>query len=106
MNVAGKRVGPAEIESIAAGDEDVVEAAAIGVPDAVKGERIVLFVVLLGDVDFDQCKPRLVDRFRDELGPTLVPQLIVAAPNCRRPAAARSCAASSDRCISVSRTAT
>ena len=79
MNVAGKRVGPAEIESIAAGDEDVVEAAAIGVPDAVKGEGIVLFVVLLGDVDFDQVKRRLVDRFRDELGPTLVPQLIVAA---------------------------
>ena len=78
MNVAGKRVGPAEIESIAAGDADAVEAAAVGVPDAVKGEAIVLFVVPHGDVDFEQMKRRLTDRFRDELGPTLIPKLMVA----------------------------
>ena len=38
MNIAGKRVGPAEVESIMVDDDDVIEAAAVGVPDPVKGE--------------------------------------------------------------------
>ncbi|MGH8945802.1 MAG: AMP-binding protein [Acidimicrobiia bacterium] len=45
LNVAGKRVGPAEIESAAVALEEVVMAAAVGVPDPVKGEAIALFVV-------------------------------------------------------------
>lgn len=45
LKVAGKRVGPAEIESAATGFPGVQEAAAIGVPDEVKGEAIVVFVV-------------------------------------------------------------
>ena len=46
IKVAGKRVGPAEIESILVEHSDVVEAAAIGVPDEVKGSEVVAFVVL------------------------------------------------------------
>ncbi len=46
IKVAGKRVGPAEIESIVVEHADVVEAAAIGVPDAVKGNEVLVFVVL------------------------------------------------------------
>jgi acetyl-CoA synthetase len=45
LKVAGKRVGPAEIESAATAYPGVQEAAAIGVPDEVKGEAIVVFVV-------------------------------------------------------------
>jgi acetyl-CoA synthetase len=49
--LAGKRVGPAEIESVLVSDPSVVEAAAVGVPDDVKGEALVCFVVLRdGDV--------------------------------------------------------
>jgi acetyl-CoA synthetase len=45
LNVAGKRIGPAEIESVAVAHDEVMMAAAIGVPDAVKGEAIRLFLV-------------------------------------------------------------
>ena len=46
IKVAGKRVGPAEVESAAVSHPAVQEAAAIGVPHAIKGETIVAFVVL------------------------------------------------------------
>jgi acetyl-CoA synthetase len=46
LKVAGKRVGPAEVESAAVAHPAVAEAAAIGVPDAVKGEDVVLLAVL------------------------------------------------------------
>jgi acetyl-CoA synthetase len=50
LNVAGKRVGPAEVESVLVEHADVVEAAVIGVPDDVKGEAIWCFCVLRADV--------------------------------------------------------
>jgi acetyl-CoA synthetase len=49
MKIAGRRVGPAEIESALIGHPAVSEAAAIGVPDPIKGEAIVCFVVLKPD---------------------------------------------------------
>jgi len=45
LKVAGKRVGPAEVESAATAHDAVQEAAAIGAPHAVKGEAIVVFAV-------------------------------------------------------------
>ncbi|HEY5578158.1 MAG TPA: AMP-binding protein, partial [Acidimicrobiia bacterium] len=45
LNIAGKRIGPAEIESAAVGHPNVVMAAAIGVPDPVKGEQVILYAV-------------------------------------------------------------
>ncbi|WP_223838495.1 AMP-binding protein [Saccharopolyspora pogona] len=45
MNVAGKRVAPAEIESVVATDPDVAESAVVGVPDPQKGEAIWVFYV-------------------------------------------------------------
>ncbi len=45
LNIAGKRVGPAEIESVVVALDRVMMAAAIGVPDQVKGEAIALYVV-------------------------------------------------------------
>jgi acetyl-CoA synthetase len=45
MNVAGKRVGPAEVESALARHPAVAESAAVGVPDEIKGEAIWCFVL-------------------------------------------------------------
>jgi acetyl-CoA synthetase len=45
LNIAGKRIGPAELESAAIGSGIVAEAAAIGVPHAVKGEVAWIFCV-------------------------------------------------------------
>ena len=46
LNIAGKRIGPAELESAAVNHPAVAEAAAIGVPHEVKGEVVWLFCVL------------------------------------------------------------
>jgi acetyl-CoA synthetase len=47
LNIAGKRIGPAELESAAVGHPAVREAAAVGVPHAVKGEVAWIFCCLL-----------------------------------------------------------
>jgi acetyl-CoA synthetase len=46
IKIGGKRLGPAEVESVVVAHPDVVEAAAIGVPDEIKGSEVVVFVVL------------------------------------------------------------
>ncbi|MEM3939764.1 MAG: AMP-binding protein [Saccharolobus sp.] len=45
IKVAGKRIGPAEIESVLNSFPNVIESACVGLPDPVKGEKIVCFVV-------------------------------------------------------------
>ena len=51
LKIAGKRLGPAEVEEAALGVPSIREAAAIGVDDAQKGQRLVLFVVVDGGPD-------------------------------------------------------
>ena len=46
IKIAGKRLGPAEVESVLVEHPAVIEAAAIGVPDATKGQALVCFCVL------------------------------------------------------------
>ena len=52
LKVAGKRVGPAEVESILVSHPNVTEAAVIGVPDEAKGTAMVAFCVLSGSPPF------------------------------------------------------
>jgi acetyl-CoA synthetase len=49
LNIAGKRIGPSELESAAVGHPAVVEAAAVGIPHEVKGEVAWLYCVLAPD---------------------------------------------------------
>jgi acetyl-CoA synthetase len=53
LKIAGRRVGPAEIESVLIRHPSVSEAAAIGVPDPITGEALVCFVVLKPQVPRD-----------------------------------------------------
>jgi acetyl-CoA synthetase len=46
IKVAGKRTGPAEIEAALIAHPEVAEAAAVGVPDPIRGEAVVCFVVV------------------------------------------------------------
>jgi acetyl-CoA synthetase len=46
IKIAGKRLGPAEVESVLVEHDSVLEAAAIGVPDETKGQALVCFCVL------------------------------------------------------------
>ena len=54
LNIAGKRIGPAELESAAISSGIVAEAAAIGVPHAVKGEAAWIFCVPAGEQQDDE----------------------------------------------------
>nr|WP_236838798.1 AMP-binding protein [Caldalkalibacillus salinus] len=63
LNIAGKRMGPAEMESILVQHDSVKEAGTIGVPDEIKGEVAVCFVVLTSE---DQVAPEK-DELRQEL---------------------------------------
>ncbi len=58
LKIAGKRVGPAEVESILVGHPAVVEAAAIGVPDEMKGAKLIAFCV---PASGDEASPRLAE---------------------------------------------
>ncbi|HEY3109407.1 MAG TPA: AMP-binding protein [Chloroflexota bacterium] len=74
IKVAGKRVGPAEVESAAVGHAAVAEAAAIGVPDELKGESLVVFAVLRpGFAPSDELRAAIAARVVEVLGPTLRP---------------------------------
>src|SRR5688572_9232158 len=46
IKIAGKRVGPAEVESVLVEHPSVIEAAAIGIPDELKGQSLACFCVL------------------------------------------------------------
>jgi acetyl-CoA synthetase len=71
-------VGPAEIESILVAHPDVTEAAAIGVPDEVKGEALVCFCVLDADRSASETLvAALHDRIVTELGRPFAPQRII-----------------------------
>lgn len=75
IKVAGKRLGPAELEAILNAESTVTESAAIGVPHDVKGEEVVVFVVLREDVTpSDQLRQSLIDRITNELGKPLRPR--------------------------------
>ncbi|HEV3095563.1 MAG TPA: AMP-binding protein [Candidatus Dormibacteraeota bacterium] len=51
IKVAGKRVGPAEVEAAALDGTDAAEAAAVGIPDPLKGQSVVIFAVARPNAD-------------------------------------------------------
>jgi acetyl-CoA synthetase len=67
INVAGKRLGPAEVESILVAHPAVQEAAVIGVPDDLKGEAIWCFWVPVA-ADGPDVSDELLDLVAAELG--------------------------------------
>ncbi|MFL5771167.1 MAG: AMP-binding protein [Chloroflexota bacterium] len=78
LKVAGKRVGPAEVEAAATAHPAVVEAAAIGIPHAVKGEAIVVVATLRrGETDDDALRASISRRVVEDLGKTLRPEAVV-----------------------------
>jgi acetyl-CoA synthetase len=80
LKIAGKRVGPAEVESALVGHASVAEAAAVGVPHAVKGEAIVCFVVLRpGQSPSEALRWELIDRVALQMGKALRPDRVLFA---------------------------
>jgi acetyl-CoA synthetase len=78
LKIAGKRLGPAEIESILARHPAVVESAAIGVPDEIKGMALVAFVVLKKGLSVtDTLRSELKKSIVDEMGKPLAPKAVL-----------------------------
>jgi acetyl-CoA synthetase len=81
MNVAGKRLGPAEVESILTLHPMVAESAAVGIPDDVKGEAIWCFVVTKPGVGAgDGLAAELSSLVEEHLGKAFKPSRIVFVP--------------------------
>ncbi|MFZ5813920.1 MAG: AMP-binding protein [Bacillota bacterium] len=77
IKIAGKRVGPAEYESVLVGHPSVQEAAAISIPHAVKGEAAVCFVILKpGARPGEELARELRERVAREMGRPLAPEEI------------------------------
>jgi len=78
IKIAGKRVGPAEIESILVANPAVSEAAAVGVPDEIKGQSVVCFCVLKPNQTANtNLRDTLMKSVVNELGKPLAPKEIV-----------------------------
>jgi acetyl-CoA synthetase len=78
LNIAGKRVGPAELESAAVGHPGVLEAAAVGIPHDVKGEVAWLFCIPGPGVGTDDgLAAEIGERVAAELGKAFRPDRVV-----------------------------
>jgi acetyl-CoA synthetase len=77
IKVAGKRLGPAEAESILGSHPAVVEAAAVGIPDERKGETLWCFVVLAPGVEpTEELRASLSDLVAERLGKAFRPAAV------------------------------
>ncbi|MCJ7529263.1 MAG: AMP-binding protein, partial [Methyloceanibacter sp.] len=81
INVAGHRMGTAEVESALVAHPKVSEAAVVGYPHDVKGQGIYCYVTLMaGQTWSDALSTELRDWVRKEIGPIASPDLIQFAP--------------------------
>ena len=82
LKVAGHRIGTAELESSLVSHDDVAESAVCGIPDEIKGEVIVAFVVLKQDVktELGSLRTELIEIVRKGIGSIATPREIYFVP--------------------------
>jgi len=81
LNVAGHRLGTAEIESALVAHAKVAEAAVVGCPHDIKGQGIYAYVTLVVDAEpTEELRKELRDWVRAEIGPIATPDYIQWAP--------------------------
>jgi len=81
INVAGHRMGTAEVESALVSHPKVAEAAVVGFPHEIKGQGIYAYVTLKTGQEYtDALKKELVQHVRKEIGPIAAPDIIHWAP--------------------------
>jgi len=82
INVAGHRLGTAEVESALVAHPKVSEAAVVGYPHNIKGQGIYAYVTLMaGEEPTEALRKELVQWVRTEIGPIASPDLIQFAPS-------------------------
>ncbi|MDQ2049287.1 AMP-binding protein [Natronolimnohabitans sp. A-GB9] len=78
LNVAGRKVGPAEVEGALIDHEAVNQAAAIGAPDETTGTAVVTYVILEGDYEpSDDLREELRAQVGEELGKPFRPREVL-----------------------------
>jgi len=81
INVAGHRLGTAEVESALVAHPKVSEAAVVGYPHNIKGQGIYAYVTLMtGEQPSEELRKELVQWVRKEIGPIASPDLIQFSP--------------------------
>jgi len=78
IKVAGHRIGTAELESSLVTHTDVAEAAVCGIPDEIKGEVIIAFVILKENTkkNDDELRSELIRTIKEGVGPIAIPEQI------------------------------
>jgi acetyl-CoA synthetase len=78
LKIAGHRIGTAELESCMVSNDDVAESAVCGIPDDVKGEAIIAFVVLKNNVTTTtvDLEKQLITKIRNDVGAIASPKQI------------------------------
>ena len=77
LKVAGHRIGTAELESSMVSHTSISEAAVCGIPDEIKGEAIIAFIVPKeGVIVTDSLRTQVVETIRTQIGPIATPQSI------------------------------
>lgn len=82
LKIAGHRIGTAELESCIVGDDTVAESAVCGIPDEIKGDVIIAFVVLKDGIDIDKIvlEKKLFEKIRNDIGAIATPKQIYFVP--------------------------
>lgn len=80
IKIAGKRVGPAEVESLFTAHSAVAEAAVIAIPDEMKGNAMIAFCVLKNGAPTPMLDRELKDHIARELGKPLQPKTVYFVP--------------------------
>jgi acetyl-CoA synthetase len=81
INVAGHRLGTAEVESALVAHPKVAESAVVGYPHEIKGQGIYAYVTLKAGIDpSEELRKELVQWVRKEIGPIASPDAIQWAP--------------------------
>ena len=81
INVAGHRMGTAEVESALVAHPKVAEAACVGYPHSLKGQGIYVYVTLMSGIEpTEELRTELKNWVRTEIGPIATPDLIQFAP--------------------------
>ena len=81
LNVAGHRIGTAEVESALVAHAKVAEAAVVGCPHEVKGQGIYAYVTLVADAEpTEELRKELIAWVRHEIGPIATPDFVQWAP--------------------------
>jgi len=83
LKVAGHRIGTAEVESSIVSHADVAESAVCGVPDEIKGEKIIAFAVLKEGTSKDPevLRKEIKNKVRNGVGPIATPEQIYFVSN-------------------------